>query len=70
MTVQAIRQKRELALALTIAWEKYHILFGEQPHGTPMQMLALVALIPEEKRYAPVSLQTRTPMGQDGVREP
>jgi hypothetical protein len=64
------RQRREkLVGALVIAWERYHILFGQQPHGTPVQMRSLVYLIPEEKRHDPVSRQTRAPLDQDGTRK-
>jgi hypothetical protein len=33
--------------ALARGWRRYHELFGEVPHGTPKQMAALAALVPE-----------------------
>ena len=40
-----------LAAALSRAHVKYVHLFGEEPHGTAKQFLAMLALCPEAKEY-------------------
>jgi hypothetical protein len=37
-----------LGLVLSAAWVRYSQFFGEQPHGTPRQMAAMLQLIPQD----------------------
>lgn len=43
-----------LAEALSAAFIKYTEFFGEQPHGTVVQMSALLELMPGKAKYAQV----------------
>ena len=44
------REQQQLAIRLEIAWDKYVKLFGEVPHGTARQLVALVALLDDESK--------------------
>ncbi len=39
-------QRLDLAHAIEVGWHKYTSLFGEPPHGTLPQLLALLELAP------------------------